>query len=96
MIILESKVFMREQDRQKLTETLRKEIQEPFVILPDSLCVSKRNTGRWMRTEAYPHRIYCSECYKTFILNDELAAWQNGDLPRNFCPNCGTPMKGDA
>lgn len=47
--------------------------------------------GRWLRTDAYPHRIYCSECYATFIRNDEFLHLE--DIPHNYCPNCGADMR---
>jgi hypothetical protein len=43
--------------------------------------------GRWNRTDAYPHRLYCSVCYKTYLKNDELL--ERWEFPLNFCPNCG-------
>ena len=46
--------------------------------------------GRWLRTDAYPHRIYCSECYATFIRNDEFL--KLNDIPHDYCPNCGARM----
>ena len=46
--------------------------------------------GRWLRTEAYPHRIYCSECYATFIRNDEFLHLE--DILHGYCPNCGAKM----
>ena len=48
--------------------------------------------GRWRRTEAYPHKIYCSECYATFIRNDELLRLE--DIPHDYCPCCGARMDG--
>ena len=46
--------------------------------------------GRWMTTDAYPHHLYCSVCYKTYAKN---AKWVNElDLPTNYCPNCGALM----
>lgn len=48
--------------------------------------------GRWLRTDAYPHRIYCSECYATFIRNDEFL--KLNDIPHGYCPNCGAKMDG--
>lgn len=43
--------------------------------------------GRWLTTDAYPHHLYCSVCYKTYAKN---AKWVNElDLPTNYCPNCG-------
>ena len=47
--------------------------------------------GRWMTTDAYPHHLYCSVCYKTYAKN---AKWVNElDLPTNYCPNCGALME---
>ncbi len=46
--------------------------------------------GKWNRTDAYPHRIYCSACYKTYLKNDELL--ERWEFPMNFCPNCGASM----
>ena len=51
--------------------------------------------GRWKRTDAYPHRIYCSVCYSTFA-QEHWRVWVDGSLPRAFCPNCGAKMDGDA
>ena len=46
--------------------------------------------GRWMTTDAYPHHLYCSVCYKTYAKN---AKWVNElDLPTNYCPYCGARM----
>ena len=47
--------------------------------------------ARWMVTDAYPHNVYCSECYKTFA-QTHWAVWEDGSLPRDFCPNCGAKM----
>lgn len=52
-----------------------------------------RIKAKWLRGECYPHHIYCSECYKTFIPNDEWVPWVQGDVPRKFCPNCGAKME---
>lgn len=52
---------------------------------------SAERKGHWVETDAYPHRVYCSNCYKTYLRNkewiDELG------VPMNFCPNCGANMK---
>ena len=46
--------------------------------------------GRWLTTDAYPHHLYCSVCYKTYAKN---AKWVNElDLPTNYCPSCGARM----
>lgn len=55
--------------------------------------------GEWLRTDAFPHRVYCSCCYKTYVPNENWQIWQddadNFGLPRNYCPNCGARMKGE-
>lgn len=52
--------------------------------------VAEVRHGRWMTTDAYPHHLYCSVCYKTYAKN---AKWVNElDLPTNYCPNCGARM----
>lgn len=43
--------------------------------------------GKWMRTSCSPHRIYCSECYGTFIPDDEVTRLK--DVPHRYCPKCG-------
>lgn len=55
--------------------------------------VVKRKSGEWLTTDAFPHRVYCSCCYKTYIPNDRWQIWVDGDLPRNYCPNCGADMR---
>ena len=53
--------------------------------------VAEVRHGRWMTTDAYPHHLYCSVCYKTYAKN---AKWVNElDLPTNYCPNCGALMR---
>lgn len=46
--------------------------------------------GRWLTTDAYPHHLYCSVCYKTYAKN---VKWIGElDLPVNYCPSCGALM----
>jgi len=53
--------------------------------------------GRWLVTDAYPHNVYCSECYKTYV-QDHWQIWQDkpgdGGIERNYCPHCGARMDG--
>ena len=46
--------------------------------------------GHWERTDAYPHRVYCSECYATLVPNDEWLELYK--ISSNYCPNCGAKM----
>lgn len=47
--------------------------------------------GKWEITEAYPHNVYCSVCHKRFA-QTHWAVWEDGSLPRAYCPNCGAQM----
>jgi hypothetical protein len=47
--------------------------------------------GEWVVTDAYPHRVYCSLCYKTNIYNAEIL--EGKEYPR-FCMWCGAKMEG--
>lgn len=63
----------------------------------EKLEISVRNSlparpqGKWLVTEAYPHKVYCSECYKTYA-QEKWEVWKDGSLPRDYCPNCGAKM----
>ena len=46
--------------------------------------------GRWHYTDAFPHWVCCSVCFKKFIPNREWIEFY--DVPTNFCPNCGAKM----
>lgn len=43
--------------------------------------------GKLLRTEAYPHRLYCSECFKTLIPNEEIC-FEKNEFPK-YCMYCG-------
>ena len=49
--------------------------------------------GEWLRTDAYPHWLYCSACYGSYLPNDELLEMYK--IPMNYCPNCGADMRGE-
>ena len=73
----------------KLVETTR-----DYIASLSAADVAPVRHGRWLTTDAYPHHLYCSVCYKTYAKN---AKWVNElDLPTNYCPNCGTRMDKEA
>lgn len=82
-------------------------IGSPFISLPRAQVVNRtcdrhvegvknlpsaQKTGRWQITDAYPHNVYCSECNARFA-QTHWAVWEDGSLPRNYCPNCGAKME---
>ena len=52
----------------------------------------ERKSGKWQITEAYPHNVYCSECHKRYA-QTHWEVWDDGSLPRKYCPNCGADMR---
>lgn len=53
--------------------------------------------GEWKTTDAFPHRVYCSNCFRTYVPNDRWQIWVDkpgeGGLERNYCPSCGAKME---
>ena len=47
--------------------------------------------GEWLVTDAYPHRVYCSLCYKTNVPNEEWL-FEKNEYPA-FCMWCGAKME---
>lgn len=58
----------------------------------DAPSAQPERRGKWQITDAYPHNVYCSECHTRFA-QTHWAVWEDGSLPRNFCPNCGAKMQ---
>lgn len=58
----------------------------------------ERMSAEWLITDAFPHRVYCSACYCTYVPNANWQIWvdKQGEcgLPRKYCPNCGAKMEG--
>ena len=70
-----------------------KDLYGSFEVIP-SADVQPVRHGHWQITDAYPHNVYCSECHKRFA-QTHWAVWEDGSLPRNFCPTCGVRMDGE-
>ena len=53
--------------------------------------------GEWKTTDAFPHRVYCSNCFRTYVPSDRWQIWVDkpgeGGLERNYCPSCGAKME---
>lgn len=53
--------------------------------------------GEWLKTDAYPHRVYCSLCYKIYVTNEEVIQGRGWGHPlycteAEYCPHCGARM----
>jgi hypothetical protein len=52
----------------------------------------EQKKGKWKITDAYPHNIYCSKCFVRYA-QTHWTVWEDGSLPRSYCPNCGAEME---
>ena len=72
----------------------RKSMEQEINDLKELIKHSQPTTrAAWLITDAWPHRVYCSACFKTYA-QAQWEVWQDGSLPRRFCPNCGAVMEG--
>ena len=55
--------------------------------------MSDEELARWLVTDAYPHRVYCSVCYKTNVPNEEWL-YEKNDYPK-YCMWCGAKMESE-
>ena len=69
------------------------EVRDRLKALPSAQ--PERKKGEWQITDAYPHNVYCSECHTRFA-QTHWSVWEDGSLPRNFCPNCGSYNGGES
>ena len=56
--------------------------------------------GKWLTTDAYPHRVYCSLCFKNYVTNEEIILERAKEphpifcTEAEYCPHCGAKMDG--
>ena len=72
---------------------------EDFLAEVPTADVAEVKHGKWLKTDAYPHRIYCSLCYKTYVTNEESIQGRSWQHPAycteaEYCPHCGAKMDG--
>lgn len=61
-----------------------------------TLDVQPARRGEWRVTEAWPHRVYCSNCYTTIGQSNVPGDVEAKCVPRtNFCHECGADMRGE-
>ena len=81
------------------TETNEVSFNNCFPYWQFSKCIKEAPTinavpvvrGEWVVTDAYPHRVYCSLCYKTNVPNEEWL-FEKNDYPK-YCMWCGAKME---
>lgn len=71
-------------------------IKEIIDNLPAADVVEVKH-GKWLKTDAYPHRVYCSLCYKTYVTNEEVIRGRSDGhstycSEAEYCPHCGAKM----
>lgn len=80
------------EERRSRLEAVAMAFIEAGMTLKDLQAVEECRRGRWEITDAWPHNVYCSECNKRFA-QTHWSVWEDGSLPRKFCPNCGAVME---
>lgn len=59
-----------------------------------TLDVQPARRGEWRVTEAWPHRVYCSNCYTLIGQSNVSGDVEAKCVPRtNFCHECGADMR---
>lgn len=52
--------------------------------------INELEKGKWLLTDAYPHRLYCNKCYATSMFNFEALGIK--EQPIKYCISCGCEM----
>lgn len=82
-------------DRHSTTYYTFEKVLEKLKSIPTA-DVTEIKHGKWLKTNAYPHKVYCSVCYKTYVENEEIIAGRGWRLSycteAEYCPHCGAKM----
>lgn len=54
--------------------------------------LEKQISKKTKETEAYPHRLYCPECYFTLAFNKDNLDFIKSNQMYNYCPACGQAL----
>jgi hypothetical protein len=74
-----------------MTYTLAVDIAKGLIEVASEIDAVPVVRGEWIVTDAYPHRVYCSLCYKTNVPNEE-SLFERNEYPK-FCMWCGARME---
>lgn len=75
----------------KMDWSVQKYVSEVDLVSSINPNVAPVVHGHWEITDAYPHNVYCSVCHKRYA-QTHWKVWEDGTLPRNYCPNCNAKM----
>ena len=83
-----------------LGEPTRYGLRQAMSIIDRTPTVDTERHGQWIRTEAYPHKVVCSECHRTYVRNENIIEGRyKGDeivpiycTEAEYCPHCGALM----
>ncbi len=74
-------------------ERMKRELHSKITLLKKQIAevtAERDKSGKWLVTEAYPHRVFCSECFKTNVPNEEYL-FERNEYPK-YCMWCGAKM----
>lgn len=70
----------------------------PIQIVETTADAEEVKHGKWLKTDAYPHHVYCSLCYRDYVTNEEVIQGRKEWQPpaycteAEYCPHCGAKM----
>ena len=89
MRLIDADAIHAEVDKKQFPFAMR---QRFTAIINKMPTISDKPKAKWLITDAYPHKVYCSNCSKTYA-QENWDIWKDGSLPRTYCPSCGFEME---